>query len=233
MHQPPHPTAPTQPLPQRPARTSFYVTVGCLSVIAGLVLGVGGFFGVRALQDDGGTTVVDGEGDGHGDGGDEETSPPTLEETPVGPEDAVPLGSTFPLRSSAFDADVQVISTEVEWDATDAIMEANSFNSEPGEGNKYVLLTIEGVLQGSSDVGAEYASWIRVAYVDEDGNDHQRAFAVTPRFSELVEQKGVEAGGTFLSEIAFELPEEIEGGGHFVLHHDGQTREEGVWLNAS
>ena len=52
-------TPPTAPLPDpdatrvvrpRRPRTAFYVTVGCLSVIAGLVLGVGGFVGVRALQ---------------------------------------------------------------------------------------------------------------------------------------------------------------------------------------
>ena len=232
MHQPPHPTPPTQPLPQRSSRTPFYVTVGCLSVIAGLVLGVGGFFGVRVLEGGGGTTVVEnGRGDGDGDGA--QPTPAALEETPVGPASAVPLGSSFPLRSSAFDADVEVTSAAVDWDASAAIMEANSFNAEPEEGNKYVLLTIEGVHRGSSDVSDTYVSWIRTAYVAEDGTEHERAFAVTPHYSELVEQEGVEAGGAFLSEIPFELPEETEGGGHFVLHHDGQTREEGVWLSAS
>ena len=35
------------------------------------------------------------------------------------------------------------------------------------------------------------------------------------------------------SEHAFELPEEIEGGGRFVLHESGQELDEGVWIIAS
>ncbi|QNN82397.1 hypothetical protein H3H54_15540 [Brachybacterium sp. Z12] len=93
-HLPPHRTAPTEQLPERSPRTSFYMTVGCLSVIVGLLLGVGGFFGVRALQDDGEATP--GQEQGGGGGAVEEPEPQVLDETPVGPDAAVPSGSTFP-----------------------------------------------------------------------------------------------------------------------------------------
>ena len=238
MHQspPPHPshrTALTEPLPARAPRTSFYLTVGCLSVIAGLVLGVGGFFGVRALQHGGGISIAGGGSDGGGDEQGTETTPPTFDEMPVGPEDAVPFGSTFPFHSTTLGADVDVTVTAMDWDATSEILEANSLNAEPEEGNKYVLLTLEGLYHDDSDYPSSLQVWMRAVYIAEDGTEHSRAFVVTPHYDDLLEQRGVTAGGTFLSELAFELPAEVEGGGHFVLLDDIQVTEEGAWMAAS
>lgn len=237
-HRPPQRTAPTEPLPARASRTSFYLTVGCLSVIAGLVLGVGGFFGVRALQDDAGASIAEGDSDGGGEdgaGGDDgvEATPPVFEEIPAGPADAVPFGSTFPVHSTTLGAEVEVSATAMDWDATPEILEANSLNLEPEEGSKYVMLTIEGVYRGERDHAADSQMWIRAIYVAEDGTEHRRSFVVTPYFDEVVEQAGVAAGGTFLSVLDFQVPEEIESGGHVVLLDDLQGPEEGVWMEAS
>lgn len=232
-HPPPHRTAPTELLPARAPRTSFFLTVGCLSVIAGLVLGLGGFFGVRALQDWGGTSIAEGGSDGGGDGQGAETTPPTFDEIPVGLEGAVPFGSTFPVHSTTLGADVEVTATAMDWEATSAIREANSLNLEPEEGSRYVMLTVEGVYHGESDYPASVQSWMRVVYIAEDGTEHSRAYVVTPHYDDLLAQSGVDAGGTFLSELAFELPAEIEGGGHFVLLDDLQMTEDGAWMAAS
>src|SRR5690625_3364493 len=106
-------TPPTVPLPDRSAqrrpRTSFYVTVGCLSVIAGLLLGVGGFVGVRALQG-GGAPLGGGESAGAA------PEPAMLEEAPVGPDSAVPLGSTFPIESTLLEGEVGVTPAAVDWE---------------------------------------------------------------------------------------------------------------------
>lgn len=231
-HRPPHRTATTEPLPARAPRTSFYLTVGCLSVIAGLVLGVGGFVGVRAIQDGGGASIAEGDSDGGGED-DAEVTPPVFDEIPVGAEDAVPFGSIFPVHSTTLGADVEVTATAMDWDATSEILEANSLNLVPEEGSKYVMLTLEGVYRGDTDYAAESQMWIRAIYVAEDGTEHRRSFVVTPYFDQVVEQAGVAAGGTFLSVLDFELPEEIESGGHFVLLDDLQGPEDGAWMEAS
>ncbi|MGO1284092.1 MAG: hypothetical protein ACTHXC_08830 [Brachybacterium sp.] len=239
MHQPPSPlpphrTASTEQLPQRAPRTSFYMAVGCLSVIVGLLLGVGGFFGVRALQDDGGTSLGQEGRTGSDEGGEGEgPEVQALDESPVGPDAAVPSGSTFPLHSDALDSEVEVSGITVDWDATTEILETNSFTEEPQEGNKYVLLSMEGVYQGEERHEANGRAWMQASYVAEDGTVHARTFLVTPNSDDLVEWQDVDAGGTFLSEHAFEIPEEIGGGGHFVLHESGQDLAEGIWIIAS
>lgn len=236
MHQNPPPhlsqsTAPTEPLPERSSRNSFYLAVGCLSVIAGLVLGVGGFFGVRAFQDGGGTSIAGGDSDGGGDGA--ESTPPALDEIPVGPDDAVPFGSTFPIYSTTLEGEVHATATAVDWDATAEILAVNSLTQEPEEGNKYVMLTLEGVYHGGSDYSGYPEAWMGTAYVAEDGTTYGRTFVVTPHYDDVVEQSGVPAGGSFLSELTFEIPAGIEGGGHFVLFDDLQDTEEGAWMAAS
>lgn len=211
-------TPPTVPLPDRSAmrrpRTSFYAAVGCLSVIAGLLLGVGGFFGVRALQDGGGATVAEGEG---GEGTPTTKGPTVLDETPVGSDSAVPLGSTFPIDSSALEGEVEVTLAAVDWDATAEMHEANSYNEEPQAGTKYILLSVDGVYLGDGYEGSSGSTWVDVAYVAEDGTGYERAFLVMPGYEDLLGQKGVAADGSFFSQYCFEVPADLEPGGHFVF----------------
>ena len=223
-------TPPTVPLPDRSAkrrpRTSFYVTVGCLSVIAGLLLGVGGFVGVRALQG-GGAPLGGGESAGAA------PEPAMLEEAPVGPDSAVPLGSTFPIESTLLEGEVGVTPAAVDWDATDAIHEANAYNETPEAGNKYILLTVEGVYHGDGFEEWRAGSWLDVVYVAEDGTRYDRAFRVTPRHEELIGQKGVDEDGGFLSEYCFEVPADLEAGGHFVLDEYVIDIDSGSWIEAA
>ena len=220
-------TAPTEPLVQRPPRTRFFATVGCLSVIAGLLLGVGGFVGVRALQDGGGP-IAQGEGTTT-----PEESPRTFDEVPVGPDQAVPFGSTFPVRSTVYDGEAEVTSLVVDWDATAELHEANSYNEVPAAGNMFILLTTEAVYHGADSFAAAGASWISVTYVEGDGTEHPRVWLVTPGYEEIGKQGEVTEGGTFRSEFVMEIPVGVEGGGHLVLTDSGQDLEEGIWVQAS
>ncbi|ASK65693.1 hypothetical protein CFK39_07425 [Brachybacterium avium] len=232
-----HQTPPTVPLPgpavPRRPRTSFYAAVGCLSVIAGLLLGVGGFFGVRALQDGGSTPVVDGEGRAESTDGTPPAEEPTvLDKTPAGADSAVPLGSTFPLRSTALGGEVEVTVTEVDWDATEEIHEANSFNEEPREGNRYLLLTVEGAYHGDGFDGIGAGNWANVTYVAQDGTEYARSYRVTPGHDELIGQRGVAEDGGFLAEFCFEVPAGLEAGGHFVFDDVVRDVDAGAWVDA-
>lgn len=225
-----HQTPPTVPLPdpsaQRRPRTSFYVTVGCLSVVLGLVLGVGGFFGVRALQGDDGPPTTDGQST-------EPTPEPTvLDQTPVGQDSAVPLGSTFPIESTMLDGEVDMTPTTVDWDASDEIREANSYNDPPEAGSKYILLTVEGIYHGDGFEQWGAGSWLDIRYVAEDGTEYDRVFRVTPRHHELIGEEGVAEDGSFLSEYCFEVPEGLEGGGHFVVDDFILDIDSGAWIEA-
>ena len=226
-----HQTPPTVPLPdpsaQRRPRTSFYAAVGCLSVIAGLLLGVGGFFGVRALQHEGGAPISGGESTGPA------PEPTVLEKAPVGPDSAVPLGSTFPIESTLLEGQVDVTPTTVDWDATAEIHEANAYNEKPEAGSKYILLTVEGVYHGDGFEEWRAGSWLDVVYVAEDGTRYDRAFRVTPRHEELIGQKGVDEDGGFLSEYCFEVPADLEAGGHFVLDEYVIDIDSGSWVEAA
>ena len=244
-------TAPTQRLPERRPRTGFYAAVGCLSVIAGLLLGVGGFFGVRALQDDGGAPVAgehespasDGDPEPAEPGGAAEDEPaeqstedaaqPTgepLADIPVGREQAVPFGTPFPLHPAKVEDEVEVAVTAVDWDATQEILDANSFTEEPGEGRRYVMFTLEGVHHGETPFDGGYAAWIQCAYVGPEDTIHRQVYVVTPRHDEDIEQVGADPGEEFVSELVIEMSDDVDRGGHFVLIDAGQELEEGAWI---
>ena len=226
-----HQTPPTVPLPDRSAqrrpRTSFYVTVGCLSVIVGLVLGVGGFFGVRALQGGDGPPATDGAAT-------EPTPAPTvLDQAPVGPDSTIPLGSTFTMESDVLEGEVDVTPAAVEWDATEAIHAANSFNEQPEAGSKYILLTVEGIYHGDGFEEWSAGSWLDVVYVAEDGTQYDQVSVVTPRFEESISDAGVAEDGSFLSQYAFEVSADLEPGGHFVLDEYAMDINSGAWIDAA
>lgn len=204
--------------PQPRSRTPFLLAVGCLSVISGLLLGVGGFFGVRALQGEGAPPVA------------EEEAPTTLSEIPAGPEAAVPMGSTMPLRSEALGGEVELTVSEVDWAADEEIQEANALSADADPGMKYILLTMEGTYHGEGVAEPTVMVWIDAAYVDEGGAEHPRSFVPTPGYVEDVEQVAVADGDTIRSEIVFEVPESVEGDGHFVLMDAGQSLTEGAWI---
>lgn len=221
-------TPPTVPLPdrsaQRSSRAPFYVTVGCLSVLVGLVLGVGGFFGVRALQG----------GDGPRPTAEETTTEPTVLETaPVGPDSAIPLGSTFPMESDVLEGAVDVTPATVDWDASAAIHEANTYNEQPEAGSKYILLTVEGVYHGEGFEQWSAGSWLDVVYVAEDGTQYERVYVVTPRYEEGISDAGVAEDGSFLTEYAFEVPQDLQPGGHFVLDQYVMDVNSGSWIEAA
>jgi hypothetical protein len=227
------PTPPTQSLPERRSRTSFYLAVACLSAIAGLVLGVGGFFGVRALQGSepaaGGATADGGSPPGGDYGGD----PEVLAEAPVGPDEAVAHDVVFPYEPTSSSGRVDVWFRAVDWEATAAVLQANTVNPEPAEGSKYVIVTLEGIHRGEASFRTFAGRWITVTYVDADGTEYRHGSQVPPLFADLVEQEVAAPSDEVLAQAVFEVPEVIDGEGFFVFTPRAAPLREGVWVRAS
>lgn len=116
----------------------------------------------------------------------------------------VPIGSTI----SAADWDVTITSFEA--DATDAVLRANEFNDEPGEGNVYALVEVEATYTGDE---SEHP-WLEIslAYVTEGGNTVESydsmAVAPDPQFSDIGE---LYEGASGTGYQVFEIPDGDDG----------------------
>ena len=222
------PTPPTQPLPEHRPRTSFYVAVAAVSVIAGLLLGVGGFFGIRALQEP--------PSPGEEEVATEQAVPEggeVLAEAPVGPDEAVAHDAVVPFEPTEDSGHVDVRITAVDWDATEEIRETNSLNDEPAEGMKNIMATFEGVHRGEKPFATYGGHWVDVTYVAADGTEHKNGAQVTPLYDEISQKETAVPTDEILSQQAFVVPEEIRGEGHFVLTLRAGDVQEGIWLRAS
>lgn len=174
-------------------------------MILGLVLGVGGFFGVRAVT--GGnpaeTTSTGPSGTGE-----------SLETAPVGKGAAVPLGTSFPvIAPDQFTGEAQTVVTEVDWDATSEVAEANVYNDAPGSGEKYMLATVEATFSGEGTLSTSF--WVHATYVAEDGTEYEESYAVAPLDSQLASE--VADGTSFTQQFSFLIPQDAPESGYFVL----------------
>jgi len=206
----------------RSSRTSFYVSIGCVAVILGLVLGVGGFFGVRAVT--GGDPTQSATSDPGGTG-------ESLESAPAGKGAAVPLGTSFPVVSpDEYVGEVQVAVTEMDWDATAEVAEANEYNDAPGAGEKYMTTTLEATFHGEGTLSTTF--WVSVTYVAEDGTEYGDSYAITPLDTQLPWE--VADGTSFSQQTAFLIPEDAPEGGHIVLTPtSGADLATGTWVTAA
>lgn len=206
----------------RSSRTSFYVSIGCVAVILGLVLGVGGFFGVRAVT--GGDPTQSATTDPGGTG-------ESLESAPAGKGAAVPLGTSFPVVSpDEYVGEVQVAVTEMDWDATAEVAEANEYNDPPGSGEKYMTTTLEATFHGEGTLSTTF--WVSVTYVAEDGTEYGDSYAITPLDTQLPWE--VADGTSFSQQTAFLIPEDAPEGGHIVLTPtSGADLATGTWVTAA
>ncbi|MGP4975534.1 hypothetical protein [Brachybacterium tyrofermentans] len=206
----------------RSSRTSFYVSIGCVAVILGLVLGVGGFFGVRAVT--GGDPTQSATTDPGGTG-------ESLESAPAGKGAAVPLGTSFPVVSpDEYVGEVQVAVTEMDWDATAEVAEANEYNDAPGAGEKYMTTTLEATFHGEGTLSTTF--WVSVTYVAEDGTEYGDSYAITPLDTQLPWE--VADGTSFSQQTAFLIPEDAPEGGHIVLTPtSGADLATGTWVTAA
>lgn len=211
--------APSRAGAERASRSPFYLTVGCASVILGLVLGIGGFFGVRAVTGEPSEPPTTGP-----------SSPATtsLEAAPVGRDAVIPLGTTFPHTApDKFPGEAEMALIEVDWDATEEIAAANELNDPPASGAKYISVTTEVTYHGEGELAT--LDWIGAQYVDPDGGEHFRTYVVSELDADLPTE--VADGKSFREAFVFEVPQDAPEGGHVVVLPDLMHGvDEGAWV---
>lgn len=214
--------APTRMQSGSGSRSPFYLTVGCASVILGLILGIGGFFGVRAVTGEPTETPTTGP-----------SSPTvtTLETAPAGRDASIPLGTTFPYAApDKFPGTAEMALTEVDWDATDELLAASEFNEEPEPGSKYIMVTAEVTYRGDGELSP--FDWIGLRYVDADGGEHPRAYLLTELDAEIPAE--VADGESFQEAFVVQVPQDATEGGHVVVVPDyTHGLDEGIWIDAA
>ncbi|WP_193103696.1 hypothetical protein [Brachybacterium sp. FME24] len=210
--EPPTAGGSTQAQATRPSRKPFYLSVGCASVILGLILGIGGFFGVRTITAP-------------------RESPSAVASIPVGEGAPVPLGTTFPFTSpEQFPGEAEVTVTEIDWDASTAVTEASDINEPPPEGEKYVLATADVTYRGDGTLRT--LLWANMVYVAADGTEYPQDHVTAPSQGEVPAE--VSEGNGFSDEFTFLVPTDVPQDGHFVLIPDfGLDVDKGAWVAAT
>lgn len=116
----------------------------------------------------------------------------------------------------------------VDWDATDKVMEANQFNTEPAEGETYILIPVDLTYHG--DGTAEPFLTVSVAYVSNGGNTFSDAGTVTPNSSFNVGT--LHDGGSGSWEIGVIVPEDQVNDGVLQVSVPFNFGGESVWVAA-
>jgi hypothetical protein len=235
--------------PKKSAKVPLLVCAGC-AVLALLVIIVG--TGIFLFTRDGGepsgdptTAVEETETEGPTDEGptadgpatDETTTEEVTEEETTeagggdgkGTKDApYALGDTFTLDDGT-EGSLDVSLGEVNWAATDAVMEANQFNEEPGEGETYILVPVTMTYHG--DETAEPGFSVSVDYVSESGNTFSDEGTITP--NSWIDVGTLHDGGTAEWEVGIIIPEDQAKTGSFEVSALFDFSGEAVWVMAA
>src|SRR5699024_6400220 len=138
------------------------------------------------------------------------------------------LGETF----TSEDADggtLDVTLGEVDWDATDAVMEANEFNTEPEDGETYILVPIEVTYHGDDSFEPGFS--LSVEYVSDKGNSYSDAGAITP--DSRIDVGTVYDGGTAAWSDGILSPQDQVDSGSFTVQALLDFTGDKVWVSAS
>lgn len=138
-----------------------------------------------------------------------------------------PTGETFTL-SDGEGGEFDVSFGAVNWDATDAIMGANSLNEPPAEGNVYVTVPVTLTYRGDDSVLPLLA--LSVTYVAGSGNTFTLSSAVTESSSEALSE--IYDGGNVTFDIPFEIPQDQVQNGSFTVRALFDFMGEDVWVVA-
>lgn len=136
-------------------------------------------------------------------------------------------GQTFTLPD-AEDGEIDVTFGEVDWDAADAILEANEFNEEPADGEVYILVPVTVTYSGPDSVYPMFL--LSVSYVAGSGNSYTQASVVTP--NDAISVGELYDGGTAEFDVAFAIPEESVQDGAFTVAVMLDFTGDDVWVAA-
>jgi hypothetical protein len=141
--------------------------------------------------------------------------------------DPLPLGSTVTVKND-LGASVQVTVDGVEWNADEAVADANEFNSEPGEGKHYAVVTM--TVSTDSEESHDALSGIDFAYRATNGASFRSSGAVTARSP--YDAGEISDGESVVIEVALLLSEDDDHQGTFRIA-PVMGDEAGVYVSAS
>jgi hypothetical protein len=163
----------------------------------------------------------------------EVTSEEATEETPAGDgqgtkDNPYPSGQMFTLEDGeggTYDVTIGAI----DWAATDKVMEANQFNTEPAEGETYILIPVDFTYHGSGE--AEPFLALTVEYVTNGGNTFSDEGTVTP--NSAFDVGTLHDGGSGSWEIGIIVPEDQVQDGVLKVDVLFNFDSEPVWVAAA
>ena len=136
------------------------------------------------------------------------------------------LGETFTLNDGEGGTiDVQL--GEVNWDATQAMMEANQFNDQPGEGERYILVPVTVTYHGDGSLSPAFG--VHVEYVSSGGNSFSPG-GVTP--NSALEVGELYDGGNATYDLAYIVPDDAVQDGLFKAEVLLSFEDDPVWIAA-
>lgn len=124
--------------------------------------------------------------------------------------------------------EIEVTLDEVDWDATDAIMEANQFNDEPEDDETYIMVPVTVSYSGPDSVSPSFT--LSVSYVAGSGNSYRMDSAVTPR--PAIDTNDIYDGGSEEFDMPFLVPEDDVEDGAFTVSALLDFEAEEVWVAA-
>lgn len=237
--------------PKKSSKTPLIVCAGC-AVLALIVLLVGG--GIFLFTRDGGeptddrttseqATTEDGEEPTEEDATTEEatseeatTEEATSEEATEaaadgkGTKDApYAIGEKFTLDDGS-GGTLEVVIGEVDWDATDAVMEASSANEQPGEGETYILVPVSMTYHGDGSAEPGYFA-LTADYVGESGDTFSDGGTLTPQ--SWLDAGTLHDGDTGEWQYGIIIPEDQAKTGSFTVSTLMNFSADPVWVKAA
>lgn len=217
--------APQGAVPKKSNKVPILICAGCAVLALLLIIVGGGIFLFTRDSDEprsGGETTAteteDSTDEPTAEPTDEPTAEPTEEQTeepteepteaPAGEgegtkDDPYAVGEMFTLDDGE-GGTLDVTIGAINWDATDAMMEANQFNTEPGEGETFIIIPVEMTYHG--DDTAEPFLSLMVDYVTNGGNTFSDEGSVTP--NSAFDVGTLHDGGSGAWDIGIIIPED-------------------------
>lgn len=244
------------PVKKGPGKLPFIIGGCCVLLVLALIVVGGGIFlfsrGGEPTGGGGGETTTEEETTQEETATEEET---TEEETPTeeatteeettseeatteesapagdgkGTEDSpYALGETFTIEDGD-GGKLDVTIGEVNWDATDAVMEVSSSNTAPGDDSTYILVPVKMTYHG--DGTAEPGFALMVEYVSGAGNTYSDEYAMTP--NDWLDVGTLHDGGTGEWDTAMIVPKDQIKDGSFTVQALLDFTTEPTWVAAS
>lgn len=218
--------APQGGAPKKSKTLPIILCAGCAVLVLLLVLVGGGIF---LLTRDGGgstgggaTTTHAGSDEGGADEGGSSGEGDGSEDSPYA------LGEQFTLGEGSEET-LDVSIGEVDWDATEAVMGESDSNTEPGDGETYILVPVTATYHGSDEAMPGFV--LSVDYVTSSGDSYTDENSIVP--DDWVSLPPMQDGDSAEWNIGMIVPEDQIQDGSFAVTPLMDFTADPIWVSAT